>query len=70
VQDKACTLFEEIKGQGSHLEQVVTIVEQRLEGPVTKQVIQEFIEHEALVKQQEATRANLKAFKAELPRLE
>jgi hypothetical protein len=51
VQDEACTLFEEIEGQGAQLEQVVTSVEQRLEGPVNEKVIQEFIEKEALVKQ-------------------
>jgi hypothetical protein len=28
VQDEACTHFEEIEGQGSQLEQVVTLVEQ------------------------------------------
>jgi hypothetical protein len=44
VQDKAFTLFEEIKRQGAQLEQVVTTVEQCLEGPVTEKVIQEFIE--------------------------
>ena len=33
VQDEACTLFEEIEGQGSQLEQVVAIVEKHLEGP-------------------------------------
>jgi hypothetical protein len=32
VQDEACAVFEEIKGQGSQLDQVVVIVEQRLEG--------------------------------------
>jgi hypothetical protein len=42
VQDEVCTLFEEIEGQGSHLEQVVAIVEQHLEGPIIEQVIQEF----------------------------
>jgi hypothetical protein len=52
VQDEACTLFEEIEGRGSQLEQVVTTVEQRLEGTITKKVIQEFVEQEALVKQQ------------------
>jgi hypothetical protein len=52
MQDEACMIFEEIEGQGSQLDQVVTIVEQRLEGPVTEQVIQEFVEQEALVKQQ------------------
>jgi hypothetical protein len=52
VQDKAYTLFEEIEGQGSQLEQVVAIVEQHLERLVTKQVIQEFSKQEALAKQQ------------------
>jgi hypothetical protein len=42
VQDAACILFEEIEGRGAELEQVVTIVEQRLEEPVTEKVIQEF----------------------------
>jgi hypothetical protein len=71
VQDEACTLFEEIEGQGSQLEQVVTTVEQCLEGPVTEKVIQEFTEQEALVKQQvEAARAKLEAFEAVLPRSE
>jgi hypothetical protein len=44
VQDKSCTLFEEIKGQGAQLEQVVTIVKQCLEGPVTEKFIQDFSE--------------------------
>jgi len=40
-------------------------VEQRLDEPVTEQIIQEFTEQEALVKQQvEEARANLEAFKA------
>jgi hypothetical protein len=52
VQDEAYTLFEEIEGQGAQLEQVVTSVEQCLEGPITEKVIQEFTEQEALVKQQ------------------
>jgi hypothetical protein len=53
------------------LEQVVTTIEQRLEGPVTETVIQEFAEKEALVKKQvEAARAKLKAFEAELPKSE
>jgi DNA anti-recombination protein RmuC len=42
VQDEACTLFEEIEGQGAQLEQVVTSVEQCLEGLVTEKFIQEF----------------------------
>jgi DNA anti-recombination protein RmuC len=71
VQDEACTLFEELEGQGSQLEQVVTTVEQCLEGPVTEQVIQEFTEQEALAKQQvEAARAKLEAFEAVFPRSE
>jgi hypothetical protein len=71
VQDAACLLFEEIEGQGEELEQVVTTVEQRLEGPVTEAVIQEFTEQEALAKQQvEAARAKLEDFEAELPRAE
>jgi hypothetical protein len=71
VQDEACMIFEEIEGQGSQLDQVVTIVEQRLEGPVTEQLIQEFTEQEALVKQQvEAARAKLEAFEGAFPRSE
>jgi hypothetical protein len=71
VQDEAYTLFEEIKGQGSQLEQVVTTVAHRLEGLVTEQVVQEFIEHEALAKQQvKAARAKLEAFEAQLPKSE
>ena len=50
VQDEMCQLFEEIEGQGAELEQVVTLVEKRLEGPVNEAVIQEFAEQEALVK--------------------
>ena len=68
MQDEACTLFEEIEWQGSQLEQVVTIVEQWLEGMVTETVIQEFDEKEALVKQQvEATRGKINAFEGALP---
>ena len=44
IQDEDCQLFSEIKGRGAELEQVVTTVEQRLEGPVNKVVIQEFAE--------------------------
>jgi hypothetical protein len=40
MQDEAFQLFVEIEGQGAELEQVVTIVEQRLEGPINKVVIQ------------------------------
>jgi hypothetical protein len=50
---------------------VVATVEQRLEGIVIKQVIQEFVEQEALVKQQvEVARAKLEAFEAVLPKSE
>jgi hypothetical protein len=51
VQDATCLLFEEIEGRGEELEQAVTAVEQHLEGPVTKAVIQEFTEQEAQAKQ-------------------
>jgi hypothetical protein len=34
VQDEAYKVFEEIEGQGSQLDQVVAILEQRLEGPI------------------------------------
>jgi hypothetical protein len=44
VKDEACTLFEEIKGRGVELEQVVTTVELHLEGVVIEKVIQEFTE--------------------------
>jgi hypothetical protein len=71
AQDEAYTLFEEIEGQDAQLEQVLTIVEQCLEGPVTETVIQESVEKEALAKQQvEEARAKLKALEAELPRSE
>jgi hypothetical protein len=49
VQEVVCQLFEKIEGQGSELEQVVTVVEQRLEGTINKEVIQEFAGKEALV---------------------
>jgi hypothetical protein len=52
VQDEACQLFEDIEGRGKELEQVVTTVEQLLEGPVNEAVIQEFTEQEALAQQQ------------------
>jgi hypothetical protein len=45
------------------------MVEQRLEGPVTEKVIQEFTEQEALAKQQ-VEAAKLEAFEAEFPRSE
>jgi hypothetical protein len=71
VQDEACMIFEEIEGQGSQLDQLVATVEQCMEGLVTEQVIQEFTEHEALVKQQvEAAQAKIEAFKGVFPRFE
>jgi hypothetical protein len=51
VQDAACILFEEIKGQSAQLEQVVNSVEQQLEGTIMEKVIQEFVDQEALAKQ-------------------
>jgi hypothetical protein len=64
-------VFEEIEGQGSQLDQVVVIVEQCLEGPVTEKMIQELIEQEAQVKNQvKASQVNLEAFELELTRLE
>jgi hypothetical protein len=64
-------MFEEIEGQGSQLDQVVVIVEQHLEGPVTEQVLQELAEKEALAKQQaKEAQAKLEAFEAVLPRSE
>jgi hypothetical protein len=44
VQDESYMIFEEIEGQGLQLEQVVTTMEQCLEGPVIEQIIQEFLE--------------------------
>jgi hypothetical protein len=71
VQDEACMIFEEVEGQGSQLDQLVAIVEQRLEGPVTEQVIQEFAWQEALAKQQvEVSQAKLEAFEVALPKSE
>jgi hypothetical protein len=53
------------------LEQVVTTVEQHLEGPVMENITKHFIELEALAKQQvEAFQAKIEAFEAELPRSE
>jgi hypothetical protein len=64
VQDEACKVFEEIDGQGSQLDQVVAVVEQCLEGPVTEKTIQELTEQEAQVKQQvEAAQVKLRPSK-------
>jgi hypothetical protein len=51
VQDEACTIFEEVEGQGSQLDQLFATVEQCLEGTIIEKVIQDFIEKEALMKQ-------------------
>jgi hypothetical protein len=64
-------LFEEIKGQGSQLDQLVATMEQCLEGPISEKVIHEFDEQKALAKKQvKAYRAKLKAFEAVFPRSE
>jgi hypothetical protein len=71
VQDKYYTLFEDIEGQDSKLDQVVETAEQCLEGPVAKKVIQEFTEKQSLEKQQvKEARAKLEAFEVALPRFE
>jgi hypothetical protein len=71
VQDEACTLFEDIEEQSAQLEQVVTTMEQCLEGPVTEKSIHEFIKQEALVKQQvKVARAKLEALEEDFPRSE
>jgi hypothetical protein len=44
IQDESCQIFVEIEGQGAELEQVITVAEQCLEGPVNEIVIQEFVE--------------------------
>jgi hypothetical protein len=50
---------------------VVAIVEQQLEGPISKAVVQEFAEEETIAQRQvEAARAKLETFEADLPRLE
>ena len=68
VQEEACVVFENIEGQVSEMDQVVALVEQHLEGPVTEKMIQEFIEQDAHAKKQvEVARDKLKAFEAALP---
>ena len=53
------------------MEQIITEVEQHLEGPVNKAVIQEFSEQEAVAQQHvEAARAKLEDFESKLPRSE
>jgi hypothetical protein len=71
VQDEAYKLFTEIEGRGSELKQVVTVVEQLLEGPVNEAVIQEFTEQEAVAQQQvKVARSKLETFESELVRSE
>jgi hypothetical protein len=48
--------------------EIITVAEQRLEGPINDAVIQEFTEQEVVAQQQvEASRAKIKAFETELP---
>jgi hypothetical protein len=62
-------LFIEIEGRGAKPEQVITTVEQHLEGPVNEVVIQEFVEQEVMAQQQvEASQAKLEVFEQELIR--
>jgi hypothetical protein len=71
VQEEDYVMFEDIEGQCSQLEKVVTTVEQHLEGHVTEKMIQEFTEQEAQAKQKvEAPRAKLEALEATLPSFE
>ena len=42
IHDNAYQLFTEIEGRGAELEQVITVAEQCLEGPVNEAVIQKF----------------------------
>jgi ElaB/YqjD/DUF883 family membrane-anchored ribosome-binding protein len=71
VQYKSYQLFTKVEGRGEELEQVVTTVEQCLEGPVNDAVIQEFTEQEAKAQQQvKESRDTLEAFEVELSRSE
>jgi hypothetical protein len=51
VQDEVCQLFEEIEGRGAEMEHSHCTVEQHLEGPINEEIIQEFVEQEALAQQ-------------------
>ena len=69
VQDKAYQLFTEVEGQGAELEQVVTIEEQHLEGPINDEIIHGFVEKEFVAQQKfETAQAKLEAFDVELVR--
>jgi hypothetical protein len=71
IQDEDYQLFTEIEGRAAKLEQVVTAIEQCLEGPVNEVVIQELTEQEAMAQQQvKESRSKLNAFEARLVRLE
>jgi hypothetical protein len=50
MQDESCKVFEDIDGHGSQLDQVVATIEQHLEGPITKNMIQELAKQEAQAK--------------------
>jgi hypothetical protein len=52
VQDKAYQFFTQVEDRGVEVEQVVTAVEQRLEGPFNDAVIQEFAEQEVVAQKQ------------------
>jgi hypothetical protein len=68
-QEEAYILFEEIEGQGTLLEQIVVIVKQQLEGPISEAVVQEFVEKEAVTQRQvEVARAKLETFEVTLPK--
>jgi hypothetical protein len=41
-------LFTEVEGRATEIKQVVSVGEQRLEGPVNDAVIQEFVEQEVI----------------------
>jgi uncharacterized protein YhaN len=69
VQDKAYQLFTKIEGRGAELEKVVPTGEQRLEGPVKDEVIQDFTEQEAVAQQQvQSISSHIEDFEAELPK--
>jgi hypothetical protein len=69
IQDEACQLFTEIEGREVELKQVVTTVEQFLEGPVNEVVIQEFTEQEVMAQQKvEEPQVKIEDFEVELPR--
>ena len=52
VQEKGYQFFTEVEGQEVELEQIVTTIEQRLEGPINDAFIQYFVEQEVVAQQQ------------------